>query len=359
MTLLTAFVVSVCAILMLRPLAIWVDLLDVPGGRKQHARSAPLVGGMAVFAGIVVALIYPRYQADVHLALLAGIALLIIVGVIDDFLDLKAMVKLCAQLTTAVVMIFFAGNTIEHLGNLFGMGTVTLGFFSAFFTVLCTVGMINAMNMSDGLDGLAGGLALIALFFFYLLACATNQAGMAHFISVSSAALAGFLVFNVRGPWRQRASVFLGDSGSTMLGFVLVWVAIALTQGEGSTVTPITVVWILAIPLLDMITMVIRRVRLGRNPFAADREHIHHILIAAGYPEHKAVGVIWAAALALGAVGTGGWYAGVPELVMAGGFVVVSALYYQLVTHAWKAMRYLKRNQQGKIGTTGVESHRS
>ena len=203
--------------------------------------------------------------------------------------------------------------------------------------------MINAMNMSDGSDGLAGGLALIALFFFYLLAYATDQTSLTYLISILCASLIGFLVFNARNPWRKQASVFLGDSGSTMLGFVLAWIAIALSQGGVNKVTPITVMWILALPLLDMIAMVVRRLRLGRNPFAADREHLHHIFVAAGYSESQAVAIIWLVALSFGAVGVAGWYFGVPESVMAVGFVVALVMYYQFVMHAWKIMRYLKR----------------
>jgi UDP-GlcNAc:undecaprenyl-phosphate GlcNAc-1-phosphate transferase len=165
---------------------------------------------------------------------------------------------------------------------------MSLGWLSVPFTVFATVGIINAMNMIDGADGLAGLLGLAAL---AMLAAASVYAGnvvLAERLSVLCGALAGFLAWNIRLPWRPRAKVFLGNAGSALLGLVIAWAAFRLTQNPGHPVNPVLALWLLPIPVMDCLVLIVRRLRAGRSPFFADREHIHHLMQDAGFGPTRA-----------------------------------------------------------------------
>ena len=171
---------------------------------------------------------------------------------------------------------------------LFGFGETSLGFLSVPFTVFATIGIINAMNMIDGADGMVGLLGLAAL---AMLCAASVYAGntvLAERVSVLAAALAGFLLWNVRFPWRPRAKVFLGNAGSAFLGLVIAWVSFRLTQNPGHPVNPVLALWLLPIPVMDTLVLIVRRLREGRSPFSAGRDHIHHFMQDAGFGPTRA-----------------------------------------------------------------------
>ena len=190
------------------------------------------------------------------------------------------------------------------------------------------VGIINAFNLVDGLDGLAGGLALIAASWLAVL-CLTAPVPdptTAMTLLTLAAVLAGFLAWNLRHPWRQRASVFMGDAGSTLLGFALSWFLVDLSQGEQAVMAPITA--------LDSGPAAAGyghgddpRLRAGRNPFAADRQHLHHLLLMTGLPDAKVTAILLAVGLMTGAIGATAWWLQVPEHLQFGAFLVLSLLY--------------------------------
>jgi UDP-GlcNAc:undecaprenyl-phosphate GlcNAc-1-phosphate transferase len=196
--------------------------------------------------------------------------------------------------------------------------------------------------MADGADGLAAGVSLVA--FVYLALCALLAGKFVSFQMLVTviAVVAAFWVMNMRFPWQAHAKVFLGDSGSMMLGMLLTWLSIEVAQG-GRTPSPITAVWFLAVPLLDMGVVIGRRIGRGHSPFKAARDHLHHVVIAAGLAPGTAVLLIHAIAVALAAIAFVAWRAGVPDFVMFYGFLVLLAASY-LVSWKWRrVLRIVRR----------------
>ncbi|MEO8740899.1 MAG: MraY family glycosyltransferase [Casimicrobiaceae bacterium] len=276
---------SISLIVLLRNTALRMGLVDYPGGRKQHEGGVPVVGGIAIygafaFSALLITQTQPLYPFR---SLLGGMGVLVLAGALDDMHDLSPIAKLGMQCGAALLMVSWGGVFVPQLGDLFGIGGVfALGNFAIPFTLVCVLGVINALNMTDGVDGLAGGLALVSLLAFALLCVALNLDSSLLMISILIGAVLGFLFFNFRSPLRQRAGVFLGDAGSMALGFALCWFAVSLARIPDAAVPPIAMVWLLAVPLLDMSVVIVRRLLSGRSPLSADRGHLHHILLRAG-----------------------------------------------------------------------------
>ena len=203
------------------------------------------------------------------------------------------------------------------------------------FTLFSVVGVINAFNMIDGLDGLAGGLALIAAGWLAVL-CLTGPAPnptAAYLLLTLVMVLAGFLAWNLRHPWRRKAKVFMGDAGSTLLGFALGWFMIDLSQGdEQAVMAPITALWIMALPLMDTITVMIRRLRAGQSPFAGDRQHLHHLLLATGRTDARVTAILLGCGLMTGGIGAAAWWLACPNTSSIYAFFAIFILYYQGTT---------------------------
>ncbi|MCC7220847.1 MAG: undecaprenyl/decaprenyl-phosphate alpha-N-acetylglucosaminyl 1-phosphate transferase [Candidatus Contendobacter sp.] len=324
----------------------WVDR---PDDRKQHRHPVPLTGGIAMCAAFCLSLPLMPDKPDAYLVLLASLVVLALVGAYDDLRSIRPATRFLFQ-TVAVLLMTLNGQVLlSNLGNLLGWGSVVLGDLAIPFTLFGIVGVINAFNMIDGLDGLAGGVALIAI--GWLLALNLTAPAPDHHASnallVLAMVIVGFLCFNLRHPWRVQASVFMGDSGSTMLGFALGWFLVSLSQdreGQAAVMTPMTAVWILAVPLLDAVTVMIRRLRARQSPFNADRQHLHHLLLNYGYSDGQVTAMLLTGALITGVIGMAAHRLAVPEFVQFYGFLGVFLLYYQATTHIW--LRHLVRLRQ-------------
>lgn len=328
-------------VMLFRRLAPQLGMVDVPGGRKQHHDEVPLVGGVAMFGGLVVAALASGGLLTANDALLAGLVLLLSVGFVDDRNGLSTKIRFMLQAAAALIMVYWGGVRLDNLGNLFGYGDVILGRWAVPMTVFAVLGVINAMNMIDGADGLAGGLALIALLIFSAIVVGGGELSGTLLLPIAFSVV-GFLIFNLRTPWRNRASVFMGDAGSMLLGFALAWYAIDLASVR-QLMTPITAVWILAIPLMDTVSLMIRRILKGVSPFTPDCEHLHHILQRAGFTHGQTVFIVHAIALLLAGIGVAGWQLGVPEFVMFYAFMALFGLYTYGVLHAWKLMKVVRK----------------
>ncbi|MBA2410213.1 MAG: undecaprenyl/decaprenyl-phosphate alpha-N-acetylglucosaminyl 1-phosphate transferase [Gammaproteobacteria bacterium] len=315
-----------------------VGLVDYPGGRKQHDAPVPLCGGPAmVTAFLLMVLMFQAVPATRHIGLLAGVVSLALLGMVDDYRDLPAGKRLLAQVLVAFTCVeYFGLLPLENLGDLIGLGDVYLGFAALPFALFCLVGFINAFNFIDGVDGLAGGVAVVALVSFAVLALVAGRFGAFDLLTVLIGCTTGFLFFNLRTHWRARASVFLGDCGSTVLGFVLCWFAIDLTQGSQPAMAPIIAVWILALPVMDTVNVVLSRVLRGHGPFVGSRDHLHHALMMAGYSPRQTVRIIIVIAAALAGVGLLGHRFTVAEPIMCLGFVGLVFIYYACLSLFWR-----------------------
>lgn len=356
--LLASFIGPVIAFGLTSILIVWlfsiaknVGLVDVPNGRKTHEGEIPLVGGlsifMAVFAATVIAgFLQPEQSLTVNHGgfFLAGM-LLLLVGVVDDYIEITPAAKLTAQATAALIMIYGSGVVLSDLGALGSNGELlSTGVFAVPFTIFATVGVINAVNMSDGLDGLAGSLALVSLSCFIAASLLFGNGQEVGLLVMLAAAVVGFLIFNFRFPGRRSAIVFLGDSGSMFLGLAICWYAIKFSQGDNRVVAPSVALWFLMLPLFDAVCMTTRRILKKRPPFGADKEHLHHIFLLAGFTVQETVLTMVGISLLAGTIGITATYLAVPEPIMLGSFITLGLMYFWMIVRSWSVMRFLKKS---------------
>jgi UDP-GlcNAc:undecaprenyl-phosphate GlcNAc-1-phosphate transferase len=339
---LTALIVSVISICMYIPLARRIGLLDCPGGRKCHDGAVPLVGGVAMFTGFLFAILSLPTSLDDYRSFIASMALLVVVGLMDDLRELSARARFIAQIVAGLLMTLWGGVVLNDLGDLLMPVNLELGAWALPFTVFSVVGVINALNMSDGIDGLAGGVVMISLIFLSVMALAAGNFGDTSVIVVLLASVIAFLFFNFPIPGRKQAKVFMGDSGSMFLGFALAWFSVSLTQGSDRAMAPITALWIVGLPMMDTVAVMLRRIIRGRSPFAPDREHFHHIMLVAGYSTRTTVVTMMLVASVFSIIGIAGESFGIPEYVMFYCYLVVFSLYFLGMMHAWKVMKIIK-----------------
>jgi UDP-GlcNAc:undecaprenyl-phosphate/decaprenyl-phosphate GlcNAc-1-phosphate transferase len=287
-----ALVMSMAVTPIVRVIAERFGLLDRPDERKIHQQPVPRLGGVAIAIAFGVAIGFAALatqdlNADGILrpnrapAILAGAGLLVVVGIVDDVRGMRALVKLAWQIAAAVLA-FVLGLSLARLH--LPWGTVDLGILALPVTVLWIVAVINAVNLIDGLDGLATGVVLTALGAFALLAASDGVDPTLPIIAAAGGAAIGFLAYNL-----HPASIIMGDTGSMFLGFVVGTVSISLIQDGAFPQPPWVPVIALAIPLLDMVWAVVRRSARGDPFFMADRGHIHHQLLRLGLSQRDAM----------------------------------------------------------------------
>lgn len=287
-----AMVVTMACLPALARLATRWLMVDKPGVRKVHSVPVPRVGGVAMAAGVFIAALVTIDLQTQDRWFLAAAGVLVLFGALDDRFDLDYRIKLIGQLL-AVGIAVTAGDVQVRTITL--DDTVVLPqWISLPLTVVFLVGVTNAINLADGLDGLAGGTTFLCLCAVALLSSVGDQgAGTALSLAFAGAVL-GFLRFNT-----YPASVFMGDAGSQVLGFAIGVFSVRATQGAASQVSAAIPVLLLALPILDTLSVMVQRISERRSPFSADKNHIHHKLLAMGFGHHEAVMVIYVLQAAL------------------------------------------------------------
>ena len=332
-----AFVLGAAATLLLARAAEALRLVDHPGGRKAHAGTIPLVGGLAIFVSTaVVALASGLMTSSGYI--LPILAALIAVGLWDDIAEIRPRIKFAVQIAAAGLMVWGAGVELASVGDLIGWRPIGLSILAVPLTIFAIVGVVNSVNMIDGLDGLGGSVALIAFAWYAAVARLSGLDAQFGLAVIFCGAIAGFLVFNLRFRWQPRARAFLGDAGSLMLGFALGWYAIDLTQGANRTFPPIAALWVVLLPLADCVSLMTRRLRARKSPFVADNRHIHHYLLARGFTHSQTLAILLGATSLFGAVGFFGWRLGVPEPALFWPFFFGYFAYHFWIQRAWKAI---------------------
>jgi UDP-GlcNAc:undecaprenyl-phosphate GlcNAc-1-phosphate transferase len=262
-------------------------LLDRPGDRKVHDAPIPRIGGIAMAVGTLLPLTLMASQPGEWAAIYGGVAILLAMGILDDRIELAWHWKLAAQIAACALAVGVGGVSIESATFTERIELPALVSFALSFVFL--VGVTNAINLSDGLDGLAGGTTLLSVLAIGWISFSSGNYPVASTTAALAGALLGFLRFNT-----HPARVFMGDSGSQVLGFLAGVVAIKATQGDDSTVSAALPLLLLAWPILDTLTVMTERIRSGRSPFAADRRHFHHRLLSLGFDHYQSVLIIYA-----------------------------------------------------------------
>ena len=263
-------------------------LIDIPDrSRKFHKRATPLIGGLGI---LLTTLIVGKLYIDLNglvgnlpnftFYMIVSSVILIILFLYDDLKGLNAKLRMFFQAAISLFFIITTDTYISDLGNLFGTGDIELGLLSIPFTVFCVVGIMNAFNMIDGINGLCSGCAMIALLFIGFSSGLIYNSPL--IIAIGS--IIGFLIFNLRLVGKKR-SVFLGDHGSNLIGFWVAWLAIGPSQNPLREIEAMSMVWFVAIPLLDCLGLIVSRLSRGLSWSTPGRDHIHHKLMNRFSPE--------------------------------------------------------------------------
>ena len=319
------------------PLAERIHLMDVPGGRKEHLRPTPLIGGLAAYCGVLAAtlLVHPLSSTSLHF--LIGGTIVLLVGMADDCKPLGVRLRLVFQILAIAFVCYGADLYISALPIPIIGGELKLGPLALPFTVFAVVGLMNAFNLADGIDGLSGCLSLVAILGIFSFASLHTLSADHSLVLLLAVSLIPYLSHNL-GLFGHK--VFLGDAGSMFVGFILAWSLIAQVESEPSSISSSSVLWCVAIPVIDTFGVMARRIRKGISPFKPDRDHLHHILQRAGLSSRQSLLLIVAASLAILGFGL------VIETVLPNYAVVaffgLFLIYNYSLKHAWKVQKYLK-----------------
>ncbi|MEJ8566870.1 MraY family glycosyltransferase [Elongatibacter sediminis] len=343
-----ALLMSVVCAALLVPLAQRVNLVDRPDIRKVHDAATPLVGGAAIYVALVISTVLSPIQVGLsdpfYLAVLAGGALLLLTGLIDDWRGLSPLARFLVQIGACLLLIRFTGVRLDDFGPLFTDERLNLGWCAIPITIFAAMGVINALNLCDGMDGLAGSIVCIAAAGMAMFSAIAGDTDMLWLLLLTMATVCGFLLLNARLPWNPVARIFLGDAGSLMLGFVLAWSFIRLGSGPERAFMPMTAVWLFAVPLLDTSTLIWMRWRSGRSAFAADQRHLHHAFLRAGFSMGETWIAITLLAVMLAGVGIVFEFSQVPAYLSFYGFMIFAFAYYFYLRHSWAAQSFLGRH---------------
>lgn len=292
----TAMVSTLLLVPAIKRLAKVTGAMDEPNERKVHTGSIPRMGGLAMFFGCLITFLIYLEGFEHFRGIFIGMVIMVVVGILDDSVGLAPRFKLLGQVVAASAAMFGSDVNIDFLGGVLG-GHYSLGLLSAPLTVFWIVGITNAINLSDGLDGLAGGISLIAFTCFGFLAYQRGDMEIVILCLVLVGSILGFLRYNT-----HPAEIFMGDTGSLFLGYCLGTLSIAGNFKSVTALTLITPVLVLLVPIADTLWAIIRRVRQGRSPFSADKLHFHHKLLSRGLDQAETVGALYTVSIVMSLV---------------------------------------------------------
>lgn len=301
-----------------------LGMVDEPGGRKKHEGAVPVIGGIIIIPTYFSLIYFSPIPSGVGLLpLLFGTFILLVIGAWDDRKHIKPWFRFVLQIWIACYVVVFCGAELTQLGNLFGFGIVSLGFMAKVFSVTCLVLLMNAINMMDGLDGLAGGFVVVAMGIFYLVAFDGGAVWMMQAILLLLVPLFVFLIFNARYPFHKKASIFLGDAGALSLALIMGWFAIHTVipsefnqTPRADLFSPVLIIWIMSVPIIETFSIFFTRMKQGRSPFEADRLHLHCILQDKGWQPQIITPFILFIAFITGLIGYLGLKFGLPDYVL-------------------------------------------
>ncbi len=286
-----------------------MGLVDKPDARKQHLGEVPLAGGIAIFVTLLFGTFVLAISPYTYPMLLIACAVFA-VGVFDDFRHISATARLLIEFASGLLLATYGNIEITNVGNLLAMGDIPLLILSVPLTALSVAGLSNAYNMIDGIDGLAASTIALPLVVLYLLALQSGHP-MADSLLLMLVPLGVFLLFNLGPGNRLIPKMFLGDAGSVTLGFLVTASLVYFSQGEQALIKPVTALWLVTVPLMDMLATMLRRVRRGRKLMKADRSHLHHTLMDMGLGKRQTLILMVSYATACAVVGLA--LEGIPE----------------------------------------------
>ena len=278
--LVVCFIASILLTPLVKKLAFKLGAMDKPEQRKVHQKVMPRMGGLAIYISFVIGALVINPDKAYHYPILLGSAIIIVTGMLDDIYNLSAKVKFLAQTLAAVIVVIWGGVQVEFINLPFG-GKLEFGFLDIPITILWIVGITNAMNLIDGLDGLASGVSSIALFTITGMAMIMGNGYVIAISSIVLAATLGFLLFNF-----YPAKIFLGDTGALFLGYIIAVMSL-LGFKNVTLISFVIPVIILGVPISDTFFAIIRRLVNKQPLMAPDKSHLHHCLLNIGFTHRK------------------------------------------------------------------------
>ncbi len=330
-----AFASSILTIKILLPLAPHVGLVDLPNERKRHDGAIPLIGGISIFTGVLIASTFFIEQSQIINLYLISSALIVFIGTLDDIYDLSVVSRIVFQGIVASILVFGAGKYISDFGALFGGDAINIGAYGMLFTVVAVITAINAFNMVDGIDGLAGSMSIITISSIVILTVLNSPTANILLPMLIVVATIPYLFYNVSTRNPRGKKIFMGDAGSMYMGLTVIWLLTLSTQasetGGISAFKPVTALWLIAVPLMDMFAIMYRRINKGESPFKADNGHLHHICLSMGLTSRQTLWFISALAICFATIGVLGDYHQVATWIMLISFIVVFCIYTHLL----------------------------
>lgn len=264
-------------------------------------------------------------------------------GALDDKFDVSFKLRFVVQAGLSVAMMVLGGIELHNIGNVFGTGDVTLGWLGYVVTILAVVGAINAFNMVDGIDGLLGGLSVVTFSGLGIMLAHDGQFNIAYLCLVMVTIMLPYILLNL-GAFGRKRKIFMGDAGSMLIGFTVIWFLLLSSQnGTNPPLRPVTALWLIAVPLMDMAAIMIRRIRRGDSPFKPDREHLHHIFQRLGLGPKQTLIAIFSIAALYAAFGIYGEAAHISEVTMFFLFVLCFAIYSVALAYIWRITSFIRR----------------
>ncbi|OLQ86172.1 undecaprenyl-phosphate alpha-N-acetylglucosaminyl 1-phosphate transferase [Vibrio panuliri] len=326
------FFFSLATTFLMRKVAKSIGLVDKPNERKQHNGAIPLVGGISICISLLYFL-FNNPDAIPHADLYAAcIIVLTLVGALDDKFDISFKIRFLIQAGLSVAMMSLGDIELQTIGDIFGTGDViTLGWAGYFVTILAVIGAINAFNMVDGIDGLLGGLSIVTFGGLGIMLTYDGQYNIAYMCLIMVTIMLPYILLNL-GAFRKKRKVFMGDAGSMLIGFTVIWFLLLSSQnGTNPPLRPVTALWLIAVPLMDMAAIMIRRIRRGCSPFKPDREHLHHIFQKLGFSSTQTLILICTIASLYSGFGIYSEIANIPEYIMLYLFIACFFAYFLLL----------------------------
>lgn len=344
---LTAFALTAVLLILLAPLARLLGLVDRPNSRKHHQGEVPLIGGVAIFITLLVLLPFFTELGPQLRWFLGAAGLLVLAGLLDDRFNINVIVRIIVEVIAALMMIFGGQLWVGDLGNLLWLRELHMPLWLSLpFTIIAVFGITNAWNMIDGMDGLVGTITIIALGSFYFLIHATAASTLLPTLLMGGTA--AYLLFNL-GSNRFLPKVFLGDAGSKLIGFTLVWMLIDATQDGTLTrmhlPAPLAL-FIVGLPLIDMVVTIMRRIRKGQPVYEPDRTHIHHVLQQAGFTHQEILLLIAVLSIQINFIGIVMYILHWDAWAQFAIFCFITLMYFFCIDNAWKLGKWLQHQQQ-------------
>jgi UDP-GlcNAc:undecaprenyl-phosphate/decaprenyl-phosphate GlcNAc-1-phosphate transferase len=296
LTLILCFICSILITPIVKKLAFRLGATDSPDKRKVHEKVMPRMGGLAIYITFLIGLIISNPDSPYHWAIITGSVIIILTGILDDIYNLAARVKLVSQIAAALVVVVWGGIDVDFI-NLPFDGKLQFGVLSVPITILWIVGVTNAINLIDGLDGLAAGVSSIALISISGMAIVMGDVYVMTIGFILLASTLGFLVYNF-----HPAKIFMGDTGALFLGYMIAVLSL-LGFKNVTFISFIVPIIILGVPMTDTLFAIIRRL-VNKTPLAApDKSHLHHRLLDHGFTHRQTVLLIYAISALFGLTG--------------------------------------------------------